>query len=107
MSLSAEELTILQAVNDCTSARSSDRCKCAAVLRAVGGGNGGWSEAKEDAVCNSGYEGEEIGRLYDAIRGLVMQGYLVGRGDLTLPAGPRYTECGLTDAGRKVINAAA
>lgn len=103
MSLSAEELTILRAVNDCNSARSSDRCKCVEVLRLVGRSSGAWSEAKEDAVCNSGYEEDEIGRLYDGIRNLISQGYLVGHGDLTSPAGPRYTECELTDAGRKAV----
>ena len=103
MSLSAEELAILQTVERCTSASSTAFSKCAAVLRAMAEPNSSWSEAQENAVCNSGYEDTEIGRLYDAIRDLAARGYLAGRGDLTSPAGPRYTECGLTDAGRAAI----
>ncbi|WP_428306969.1 hypothetical protein [Lacipirellula sp.] len=104
MSLSAEELAILQAVERCTSAGSTVFSKCAAVLRAIVESDGAWSEAQEDAVCNSGYEEEKIGRLYDALRDLVARGYLASRGDLASPAGPRYTECGLTDAGRSTIS---
>lgn len=104
MSLSAAELVILRAVDSYTSAGPAARCKCDAVLRAVVQTSGAWSEAQEDAVCNSGYEQEEIGQLYDAIRNLVTRGYLIGRGNLTSPAGPRYTECGLTDAGRAAIS---
>lgn len=74
------------------------------MLRAVVEAGGAWSDAQEEAVCNSGYEHEEIGQLYDAIRNLVTRGYLVGRGNLTSPAGPRYTECGLSDAGRAAIS---
>ena len=77
--------------------------KCHGVLRAVLETNSALDSAAEEALCNSGYESPAVGQLYDELRALVAQGLLFGRGDLRLPAGPRYTECGITPAGRAVL----
>jgi hypothetical protein len=57
----------------------------------------------DTALCCSGYEDHRVGRLYHQLRSLVNGGLLFGRGNLKLPAGPRYTECGITAAGRKAL----
>jgi hypothetical protein len=92
MDLSPVENRLIQAVAECAPV---GRCKCAIVLRKVLEGQGLWNESTELAICNTGYEHPEVGRLYDTIRELVTRGALVGAGNLILPAGPRYTECGL------------
>lgn len=103
MLLTPEELTVLRAVVDCTAEPLRALCKCDQILRAVAMTTGSWTESAEDAVCNTGYEDPFIGQFYDILRGLVRKGFLTGAGDLSLPAGPRYTECGITDAGRSAI----
>jgi len=77
--------------------------KCDRILRAVLEANGALDFAAEEALCNTSYESPVVGQLYDQLRELVNQGLLFGRGDLRLPAGPRYTECGITPAGREIL----
>ncbi|MEX0642606.1 MAG: hypothetical protein WD468_07885 [Pirellulales bacterium] len=67
---------------------------------------GGIDDSAEVAICNSGYGDSRVADLYDRIRKLVKLGLLEGRGDLELPAGPRYTECRITSAGMQYIHAA-
>lgn len=57
----------------------------------------------EAAVCVSGDEHPRVASVYDALRLLVNRGLLDGRGDLALPAGPRYTECRVSAAGHRVL----
>lgn len=66
---------------------------------------GGIGKSAEFAICNSGYEDSEVARFYDGIRNLVRRGLLEGRGDLELPAGPRYTECRVSSAGLQQLRA--
>jgi hypothetical protein len=73
------------------------------VLRLVIEQAGDWDDATFFAICNGGYEHPVVGKLYDGIRMLVTQGLLGGRGDLNLPAGPRYTECRITDEGSRAL----
>lgn len=62
--------------------------------------------SEEYAICNSGYENPKVARLYEGIRGLIEKGFLEGRGNLGLPAGPRYTECRVTSAGKSELSGA-
>lgn len=73
--------------------------KCDVVLRLALQAVGFYDEACEDALCNGGSEEPRTRRFYDALRQLIEAGLAEGRGDLRLPAGPRYTECRITPAG--------
>jgi hypothetical protein len=95
MDLSPADNLVIQAVTECA---PIGRCKCAFVIRKVLEQQGLWNESTELAICNTGYEHPEVGRIYDTIRELVTRGVLVGAGNLILPAGPQYTECGLSEA---------
>jgi hypothetical protein len=103
MSLSEIERAILVAAARSGEARTDGCCKCDRVLRSVLESIGSLNPAAETALCNSGYEQREVGELYDQLRSLVERGLLQGRGNLKLPAGPRYTECGITDPGRDAL----
>jgi hypothetical protein len=103
MSVSIGEQRVIYAVADCAPA---GLCKCSFVIRKVLEKRGLWNEATELAICNTGYEHAEVGRVYDTIRGLVTRGILVGSRNLILPAGPQYTECGLTDLARTHLSPA-
>lgn len=65
-----------------------------------------WNEELELAACVSGYEHPAVASAYDAIRSLASHGLLDWHGDLTLPAGPRYTECRISAAGRLALGSA-
>jgi hypothetical protein len=64
---------------------------------------GSLNRETDEALCCTGYEHAVAGQLYDHLRSLVDRGLLLGKGDLRLPAGPRYTECGITPAGREAL----
>jgi hypothetical protein len=91
---------ILLSVADCTASPAKGKCKCSDVIRKVLESSGRWDEAMDAAICNTGYEHPEVIAVYDAIRSLVERGLLLGSGDLTMPAGPRYTEVGLAEPTR-------
>jgi hypothetical protein len=74
---------------------------CDQVIRLALSSPSPWTREMEVAVCNTGYEQPDVARAYSAIRDLVDQGLLDGKGDLKKPAGPRYTACGINDAGRR------
>lgn len=90
----ANESLIVHAVAECAGPHPQ-RCKCSRVIQSILERTGRWTRATEDAVANGGYQHPHVGPIYEAIRGLVAKGQLVGAGDLKSPAGPRYTECGL------------
>jgi hypothetical protein len=73
--------------------------KCAALLRRVLESEGQLNDETEFAIQNTGYEHVTVGELYDALRSLVRRGLLESRGDLRLPAGPRFTECRISELG--------
>jgi hypothetical protein len=56
-------------------------------------------EKSEDALCNAGDEDPDTKRFYDVLRQLIRHGFAEGKGNLRLPAGPRYTECRLSSNG--------
>ena len=103
MSLSEIERALLLAAARIGAARADGCCKCDRVLRSVLESRGPLSPEAETALCNDGYEAAEVGKLYDQLRSLVGRGLLQGRGNLKLPAGPRYTECGIAVAGREAL----
>lgn len=105
MQLTDNERRLLEAAEMCGQAEFDGSPKCDRVLRFAMRSAGLWSSKAEGALCCSGYEREEVGRLYDDLRGLVRRGLLEGKGNLILPAGPRYTECAVTAAGRKALEA--
>lgn len=102
--LSVDELRLLRAAGAVGRDAAERYRKCAVVLRLVLAETGDCDDEAEVAICNSGYEDLRVGRLYDCIRALVDSGLLEGRGDLSLPAGPRYTECRLSPAGEAQLN---
>jgi hypothetical protein len=77
--------------------------KCDRVLRQALERLGLWSDAAHEALCHTGYDEANAGRLYDALRALVRSGLLASRGNIELPAGPRYTECKITMAGEQAL----
>ena len=77
--------------------------KCDRVLRRAMEKLGLWSDQTHEALCSSGYEDQIAGSCYDILRELVKRGLLQGKGNLDLPAGPRYTECQITPAGQLAI----
>ena len=103
MSLPETERALLLAAARSADDRNSGFCKCDQALRVVLQLMDAWTETAEIALCNTGYEAQEVGKLYDQLRSLVERGLLQGRGDLKLPAGPRYTECGITPAGSAAL----
>jgi hypothetical protein len=59
-----------------------------------------WDDDMEDALCNSGFEHPTVAQYYGALRKLVLETpFADGAGDLRLPAGPRYTDCWITQRG--------
>jgi hypothetical protein len=107
MCLSAEDRLLLEAAEACGKGLPDGFSKCAQVLRRFFDSQGKRSDAAEYAICNSGYEEPRVGNLYDRIRTMAARGLLEGRGDLILPAGPRYTECRITAMGiRQLRNSA-
>ena len=103
MSLSPMDRALLQAAVTCGQEWPDGSCKCDRVLRTVLESTIALDHNAEVALCCSGYEDHRVGQLYDQLRLLVDRGLLFGRGNLKLPAGPRYTECGITDAGRQAL----
>jgi hypothetical protein len=103
MSLSENDLALLLAAATCGRDRPDGFCKCDRILRSVLESAGPLSPEAETALCNSGYEHRDVGEAYNQLRALVDGGFLEGRGNLKLPAGPRYTECGITEAGREAL----
>ena len=64
-----------------------------------------WNADIEFALCNSGDEHPTVQRYYSALCKLVNHTqFAEGAGDLRLPAGPRYTECWITQAGKEFLD---
>jgi len=64
-----------------------------------------WDEDVESSLCNGGNEHPIVAEHYAAIRRLVLETDLAdGAGDLKRPAGPRYTECWITERGMEELN---
>ena len=64
-----------------------------------------WDDEVESALCNGGVEHPEVARHYRALQSLVHDTpFAKGAGDLRLPAGPRYTECWITQSGIDYLN---
>jgi hypothetical protein len=103
MILSDDEVAILRAVANCGQACQDGFTKCDRVLRTALQSSGAVVESAENALCNSGYEDRRVGELYDALRSLATRGLVQSRGDFRLPAGPRYTECGMTSLGQTTL----
>lgn len=103
MLLSATEQSLLRAAAMCGETQPDGCCKCDRVLRHVLESAYSMNAEAEEALCCSGHEHREVGQLYDNLRALVGRGLLQGRGDLKRPAGPRYTECAITAAGREAL----
>jgi hypothetical protein len=103
MSLTAVDRALLQAAANCGQDWPDGSSKCDRVLRAALESYGTLDHDAEVALCCSGYEDNRVRHLYDQLRSLVDRGLLFGRGNLKLPAGPRYTECGITSAGRTAL----
>ncbi len=81
------------------------RIKCDRVLRAaLQSMNRYDKDASEFALCNDGNEDPEVRQLYNVLREMIRCGLAEGAGDLQLPAGPRYTECRITLAGRRRLD---
>ena len=67
-----------------------------------------WDDDVESALCNDGMEHPEVAGHYAALRTLVNDTpFADGAGDLRLPAGPRYTECWITERGMDHLNGSA
>jgi hypothetical protein len=105
MSFAADEYCLLRAALDFGNADARNFTKCDRLLRHALGLNDITDDEVEFALCNSGYEHQRVAKLYDLLRDLVAQGLLEGRGDLQLPAGPRYTECRLSSDGEMHLQA--
>jgi hypothetical protein len=106
MEFSSTDLHLLKAAESCGKELPDGFSKCAIVLRNVLRMEAAWGDSAEYAVCNTGYEDAKVSKLYDGIRALIAKGFLDGRGDLTLPAGPRYTECRITTSGSQWLHKA-
>ncbi len=64
-----------------------------------------WSAEVERALCNDGTEHEMVAEYYRAICSLVTQTpYADGRGDFEEPAGPRFTDCWITNEGKRALS---
>jgi len=64
-----------------------------------------WDADVESSLCNGGNEHPMVAEHYGAIRRLVLETDLAdGAGDLKRPAGPRYTECWITERGMEELN---
>lgn len=101
--LSSDELAMLRAVVHCGEASPDGFTKCDRVLRTVLQSSGELAESAEGALCLSGDEDRRVGELYDALRSLATRGLVASRGNFQLPAGPRYTECGMTSLGQATL----
>jgi hypothetical protein len=106
MELSSSDMHLLQAAESCGNALGDGFSKCAVVLHSALAMEALWDDSAEYAVCNTGYEDAKVSRFYDGIRALIAKGYLESRGDLALPAGPRYTECRITTSGSQRLHSA-
>ena len=59
-----------------------------------------WDDDVESALCNGGIEHPVVAEHYEAVQTLVNgAAFADGAGNLRLPAGPRYTECWITERG--------
>src|SRR5688572_896294 len=67
-----------------------------------------WDHGIETSLCGAGTEHPVVAELYKALRRLVCETDLAdGAGDLRSPAGPRYTECWITQRGRAHLDKAS
>ena len=99
MELSNSDVILLRVAAASRSDAQQGFSKCAPLLRKALELTGAWDQTAEFALCNTGYEHPDVARYYDGIRELITKGLIEGRGNLTLPAGPRYTERRITADG--------
>jgi len=84
--------------------RNNDSRKSDVILRMALREAGSWNDRLESSLSNAGNEDTLVADFYGALRRLVRETPLAdGAGDLELPAGPRYTECWITQAGLNEI----
>ena len=111
MALTEIELQLLRSM-DVVGAESHDGFrKCDIVLRHALKAADKYSAAAEAALCVDSDEDADVKEFYDRLRQLCQISYpqpqlAEGHGDLTGPAGPRYTECRITAKGLKALLAA-
>jgi hypothetical protein len=73
--------------------------KSAVILRLALRMSDMYDDAVEYAVCGNGDEHPYCAAFYQKLCALTTRGFAEGRGDLFTPAGPRYTECRITENG--------
>lgn len=101
--LSPDERRILQAALELGPTACNGSIKCDKVLRAALGMCGAVDESMDWSLKGDGDDNRAVRRLYCLLRSLVKRGFLNGKGNLRTPAGPQYTECGITDLGRQSL----
>lgn len=105
-SITPRELAILQVVQKCSPYGKRPHYTDAS-MRAFLQLSGPITESMEYSLCNSGDEDEEVKRLYLDFQELVYRQLLIGQGNWPMLAGPRYTACGLSAEGQKLLEAIA
>jgi hypothetical protein len=64
-----------------------------------------WDLEMEYALCNDGVEHQVVAEHYLALCKLVTNSpFARGRGNFAGPAGPRYTDCWITDEGKRMLS---
>lgn len=88
-------------------AESSSK-KCVVTLRYALLWSRSWTPEIENALCNGGDEEPLVAEYYGALCRLALETpFADGAGNLSLPAGPRYTECWITPAGFEYLGKTA
>ena len=81
------------------------RCKSVVTLRYALLELQTWSNEIEHALCNAGDEEPLVAKYYNALCILARERtFADGAGDLSRPAGPRYTECWITPNGIEALD---
>ena len=64
-----------------------------------------WDSEVERALCNDGTEHELVADHYRALCELVKRTpFAEGRGNFEEPVGPRYTDCWITNEGKRLLS---
>jgi hypothetical protein len=64
-----------------------------------------WDAEVERALCTDGTEHGMVAEYYRTLCNLVTQTpYADGRGNFEVPAGPRYTDCRITNEGKRILS---
>ena len=100
--LTETDLLLLRAQTECSSQKSVVTLRYALLW------SGRWNEDIEYALCNRGDEEPLVAEYYRGLCRLACETpFADGAGDLSSPAGPRYTECWITPAGTQRLAQAA